>query len=210
MKMLCDYIPKILPLVYDESLSYYEVLCKVVEKINEIIADKVPTSITYADPIDWDITTQYTANTVVVDPKTGTAYISKEPVPTGILLTNDKYWMVIFNYNAIQEAIKYGIASNEGDNEYASKDYATNDLVWWGNNLYLVLKPITSGGQFKPNDNVIKIKIEDYLPSYDRDTETLYVLGKSGKKIDPKIILVDGHVYKDNTMYITRTEVNNG
>lgn len=31
------------------------------------------------------------------------------------------------------------------------------------------------------------------------------------KKIDPKIILVDGHVYKDNTMYITRKEVlNNG
>lgn len=30
------------------------------------------------------------------------------------------------------------------------------------------------------------------------------------KKINPTVILVDGHVYKDNTMYITRTEVNNG
>lgn len=28
---------KVLPLVYDDSLSYYEVLCKVVQKINEII-----------------------------------------------------------------------------------------------------------------------------------------------------------------------------
>ena len=28
---------KILPLVYDDSLSYYEVLCKVVEKLNEVI-----------------------------------------------------------------------------------------------------------------------------------------------------------------------------
>ena len=28
---------KVLPLVYDESLSYYEVLCKVIAKINEII-----------------------------------------------------------------------------------------------------------------------------------------------------------------------------
>lgn len=27
---------KILPLVYDESLSYYELLCKVVEKVNEM------------------------------------------------------------------------------------------------------------------------------------------------------------------------------
>ena len=30
---------KVLPLVYDESLSYYEVLCKVVAKLNELIVD---------------------------------------------------------------------------------------------------------------------------------------------------------------------------
>ena len=30
---------KVLPLVYDDSLSYYEVLCKVVDYINNIIAD---------------------------------------------------------------------------------------------------------------------------------------------------------------------------
>lgn len=28
---------KVLPLVYDDSLSYYEVLCKVVEKLNEMV-----------------------------------------------------------------------------------------------------------------------------------------------------------------------------
>lgn len=28
---------KVLPLVYDESLSYYEVLCKVVQKLNETL-----------------------------------------------------------------------------------------------------------------------------------------------------------------------------
>ena len=28
---------KVLPLVYDESLSYYEVLCKVIQKLNELI-----------------------------------------------------------------------------------------------------------------------------------------------------------------------------
>ena len=31
----CCY--KILPLVYDQTLSYYETLCKVVDKINEVI-----------------------------------------------------------------------------------------------------------------------------------------------------------------------------
>lgn len=30
---------KVLPLVYDDSLSYYEVLCKVVEYLNNVISD---------------------------------------------------------------------------------------------------------------------------------------------------------------------------
>lgn len=30
---------KVLPLVYDNSLSYYEILCKVVEYLNNVIAD---------------------------------------------------------------------------------------------------------------------------------------------------------------------------
>ena len=29
---------KVLPLVYDDSLSYYEVICKLTAKVNEIIA----------------------------------------------------------------------------------------------------------------------------------------------------------------------------
>lgn len=31
------YVQKVLPLVYDDSLSYYEVLAKVVAKVNELI-----------------------------------------------------------------------------------------------------------------------------------------------------------------------------
>lgn len=38
--------PKILPLVYDESLSYYEVLCKLVDKVNDVIDFKNLTLIT--------------------------------------------------------------------------------------------------------------------------------------------------------------------
>lgn len=32
-----NYCYRILPLVYDQTLSYYETLCKVVDKINEVI-----------------------------------------------------------------------------------------------------------------------------------------------------------------------------
>jgi len=37
IKPLHFWCQKVLPLVYDDSLSYYEVLCKLKEKINEII-----------------------------------------------------------------------------------------------------------------------------------------------------------------------------
>ena len=31
------YCQKILPLVYDDSLSYYETICKVAAKLNEVV-----------------------------------------------------------------------------------------------------------------------------------------------------------------------------
>lgn len=37
MKPLLFWCQKVLPLVYDDSLSYYEVLCKCTEKVNELI-----------------------------------------------------------------------------------------------------------------------------------------------------------------------------
>ena len=40
IKPLHFWCQKVLPLVYDESLSYYEVLCKVREKLNEIIQEQ--------------------------------------------------------------------------------------------------------------------------------------------------------------------------
>ena len=39
MEQFYYWCQKVLPLVYDESLSYYEVLCKVVDYINNLIDD---------------------------------------------------------------------------------------------------------------------------------------------------------------------------
>lgn len=100
------YCNKVLPLVYDESLSYYELLCKIIDKVNELAEDTLGL-IKYADPIQWNITKQYSENTVVVDPETGTAYISRQPVPSGILLTDKNYWNTIFNYAGLIPTITY-------------------------------------------------------------------------------------------------------
>ena len=57
----------------------------------------VTNAIKYADPIDWNITKQYEKNTVVIDANSGIAYLSVDPVPPGVAITNTDYWTVIFD-----------------------------------------------------------------------------------------------------------------
>lgn len=123
-------------------------------------------TIHYADPIQWDITTQYAPNTVVVDPKTGTAYMSKVPIPSGILLTNTDYWVVIFNYQRIYDKIMSGVAFNDKDNLNASKDLLVNDLVWYGGDLYRCTRAIPEGTTYIPGTNLTPTTIADCLATY--------------------------------------------
>ena len=131
-------------------------------------------TIKYADPIQWDITTQYPANTVVVDPKSGTAYMSKVPVPAGVELKNANYWVVVFNYQDIYNKIMDGVAFNDRNQDYATKDLLVNDLVWYAGELYRVTRAIPIGSKYIPGTNLIKTTIESLLARYygrDRTTQ---------------------------------------
>lgn len=123
-------------------------------------------TIKYADPIQWDITTQYPANTVVVDPKSGTAYMSKVPVPAGVELKNANYWVVVFNYQDIYNKIMNGVAFNDRDQDYATKDLLVNDLVWYAGDLYRATRAIPTGSKYIPGANLIKTTIESLLARY--------------------------------------------
>lgn len=123
-------------------------------------------TIHYADPIQWDITTQYSPNTVVVDPKTGTAYMSKVPVPPGIQLDNTDYWVVIFNYQRIYDKIMSGVAFNDKENAEASKDINKYDFVWYGGDLYQAQRDIPQGSKYVPGVNIVATTIADALANY--------------------------------------------
>mgnify|MGYP002765440400 CR=1 FL=1 len=123
-------------------------------------------TIKYADPIQWDITTQYPANTVVVNPKNGTAYMSKVPVPAGVELTNTNYWVVVFNYQDIYNKIMDGVAFNDRDQDYATKDLLVNDLVWYAGELYRVTRAIPTGSKYIPGTNLVTTTIESLLARY--------------------------------------------
>lgn len=123
-------------------------------------------TIHYADPIQWDITTQYSPNTVVVDPKTGTAYMSKVPVPAGIQLDNTDYWVVIFNYQRIYDKIMSGVAFNDKENLTASKDISKYDFVWFGGDLYQAQRDIPQGSKYVPGVNIVATTIANALATY--------------------------------------------
>lgn len=124
-------------------------------------------SIKYADPIAWNITTQYEANTVVVDPQTGTAYISTQPVPSGVLITNTGYWTPIFNYGESMETLREQIAiSNEGVSPTATRAYQAGELVWLNNLLYLTSAAFPAGTAFIVGVNVTKVTVEEMLNAY--------------------------------------------
>lgn len=97
---------KILPLVYDESLSYYEVLCKLMHKIGELI-DMVNELIerhlmTYGG--QWQENVGYPAYTVVTD-ENGNIYITTKDTPAGVELGDSEYYDKLLDMDGINTAI---------------------------------------------------------------------------------------------------------
>lgn len=134
------------------------------KKLDEFVASNV---LSYADPIQWDIETQYAKNTVVIDPKTGTAYMSINPVPAGQLLTNTYYWQPIFNYDEIVNTLKKQIAAVQADqNNIIPVAANQNTLVWVVNKLYRLTKSLAAGSKITENENAIPITLEEWINLY--------------------------------------------
>jgi len=135
------------------------------KKLDEFVASNV---LSYADPIQWDIETQYAKNTVVVDPKTGTAYMSINPVPVGQLLTNKYYWQPIFNYDEIVNTLKKQIAAVQADqHDTIPVAVGRGGLVWVVNKLYRLTKSLAAGSKIIENENAVPVTVEDAIINID-------------------------------------------
>ena len=119
-------------------------------------------TINIPNQITWDITKQYTRNTLVID-YDGTAYLSKQPVPIGIAITNTDYWMPIFNYDDSINTLRANIATNERNHTTASAERHAGDLVWLKNALYKVTADMPAGTAYIAGTNVELYTVEDYL-----------------------------------------------
>ena len=66
----------------------------------------------FAEPLDWSIDSVYEALTIVY--YAGNSYTSRQAVPKGIDITNEKFWALTGNYNAQIEAYRKEVAAMGG------------------------------------------------------------------------------------------------
>lgn len=139
---------------YIPGLSDYEIMCRVLARMNEI-EQLVPLSvITYANPIQWNITTQYAQNTVVIDPATGTAYLAVQPVPAGVLIDNTEYWIPIFSLEDLVNEYKNAITNvTLQSGQPAGREIVQGQLFWIEDTLYQATTGISADTTVVPGSS---------------------------------------------------------
>ena len=134
------------------------------ELINQVENFVSLNAIKYADPIQWNITSQYEKNTIVIDPQTGTAYISVQPVPSGITIYNTDYWTEVFSLNRFITAANNNFTLHiDNDTLTSTMALSVGEWVIWDYELYEVISPIVAGDQYTPNSNIKRITMENYI-----------------------------------------------
>ena len=120
-------------------------------------------TIKYANPIQWDITSQYEANTVVID-SNGNAYLSVQPVPSGVSLDRTEFWTKIGNFDVLWADVKKAITpTDEGHSPTATAARAINDLVWVNGALVRVTKTMSAGDAYVPGSNCVSSSTNEVL-----------------------------------------------
>lgn len=181
---------KIIPLVYDDSLSYYEVLCKAVEKLNEVIdaTNNIPKYITEAvknggflDNLQEQFAklNDGTSATATADRFTGSLiWLNGDLYKiTRDMLAGEKYIVssegVTGNIekltfeewtNYLLELVKKAITTNDEEyNDNSSKNYNVGDLLWWKGRLYQVTANITNSDSLVADKNIVSITTENLI-----------------------------------------------
>ena len=149
--------------IHELNLTWIlEMLQQIDKTMDEFVAIN---ALKYADPIQWDITSQYEKNTIVIDPQTGTAYISSQPVPIGVSISNTDYWSVVFDLGSfVVRAAKNLANTYEADTTLtATVNTAAGGWIVWGDTLYVAKVNITAGDSYVVDGNIEHITIEDVI-----------------------------------------------
>ena len=181
---------KILPLVYDDSLSYYEILCKVTEKLNEVISNtnNIPTIISEAvasggflDNLQEQIAelNDKDSKTATADRNTGELiwlhgdlYRITRPmlagdqyIEDGDGITGNIEKVTIEEWsNRFLNYVKTAITTNDQNyNIIADKAIKNGTLLWWEGTLYKATKDIVLNEYLSTETNLQEVTLESLL-----------------------------------------------
>lgn len=170
-------------------------------------------TVKYANPLQWDITKQYETNTVVINPQDGTAYLSVQPVPSGVQITNTDYWTPIFTLQNFTTALKKAIAlPQETIGAGASSDIPAKTVFWAGDQLVYAPNDIQVGTIIIPGTNCQPVTVVDLINEVYQTAYAVYNASKTAIELgwvrtapDPSIDAGDVHKYirAEETIKIT-------
>lgn len=170
-------------------------------------------TIKYANPFQWDITSQYPQNTLVIDPQDGTAYLSVQPVPQGVQITNTKYWTPVFTLQNFTAALKKAIAlPQEAIGAGASTDIPAKTVFWAGDLLVYAPEDIPVGTIIIPGTNCQQVTVVDLIDEVYQTAYAVYNASQTAIELgwvrtapDPSIEAGDVHKYirAEETIKIT-------
>ena len=123
-------------------------------------------TIKYANPFQWDITSQYAQNTLVIDTQSGTAYLSVQPVPQGVQISNTDYWTSVFTLQNFTDSIKTAIADNipqQENGQAATQTIPAQSVFFVGDVLCYNPAQITNTSLVVIGSNCVQVSIMDII-----------------------------------------------
>ena len=152
---------------YEGDLGYIiKMLTELTLKYNDFFQYN---SIKFADPLQWDITKQYEAYTIVFDYDSGYSYISKRPIPAGVNITNPDYWCLVgpliidAQARASIETILRFIANHYDSGSTATAVRNVGEYVVANGQLYKVTQLINIGEGYTEGYNVTSTTVEQMI-----------------------------------------------
>lgn len=120
-------------------------------------------TIKYADPIKWDIISQYAQNTLVLDPQDGTAYLSVQPVPQGVQITNTDYWTPVFTLQNFIDPLKKAITAvpQQENGQAATEILPANSVFFVGDVLCRNPEAIPQTSLVVIGTNCVEVSVVD-------------------------------------------------
>lgn len=170
-------------------------------------------TIKYANPFQWNITSQYAQNTLVIDPQDGTAYLSVQPVPNGVQITNTDYWTPVFTLQNFTGALKTAITAvpQQENGQAATEKIPANSVFFVGDVLCTNPAAIPQTSLVVIGTNCVQVSVVDLISrlfntptAYYRDSDTSINMGFPPSAAST-VYGGDVHIYSPTDQTITIT-----